>query len=168
MNKVSNPTTAQEMRESIENATETAADRLCDGVRAAADEATDRTERQAGRAAEAAAAASEEFHAESPQAQAADRAATSLHDVAEALHSTDFDKVAGRVKEFARENPALFLGGAALLGFAATRFLKSSDPAPARPEVEEDDPWVGHVGAPQKTPSGDPMSRGYSNGTTRS
>lgn len=44
---------------------------------------------------------------------------------------------------FARRNPLLFLGGAALAGFAAARFLKAG---PAEPRhVADTDPWTGHL-----------------------
>ncbi len=42
------------------------------------------------------------------------------------LRESDVDEIMDEVRNFARSRPALFLGGAAALGFFGTRFLKSS------------------------------------------
>ncbi len=42
------------------------------------------------------------------------------------LESADLRDLAGDLKTYARRNPAVFIGGAFLLGLAATRFVKSS------------------------------------------
>ncbi len=42
------------------------------------------------------------------------------------LRDRDADQLVGDVEDFARQRPAVFLGGAFLLGAAAARFLKSS------------------------------------------
>jgi hypothetical protein len=50
------------------------------------------------------------------------------------LRSTNVNQMINQVEQFARRQPALFLGGAFALGLIATRFLKSSSPAnSARP-----------------------------------
>lgn len=46
------------------------------------------------------------------------------------LHGRDVRQVASDVEDLARRSPVLFLGGAFALGLAASRFLKSSRPAP--------------------------------------
>ncbi|MFZ7093895.1 hypothetical protein [Primorskyibacter sp. 2E233] len=48
------------------------------------------------------------------------------------------------VTQFARRNPLLFLGGAALAGFAAARVLKAETPPQSAPG---NDPWSGHLAA---------------------
>lgn len=45
------------------------------------------------------------------------------------LHDKDIDDLMRDVESFARRNPAVFIGGAFLLGIAAARFLKSSSKA---------------------------------------
>ena len=61
-----------------------------------------------------------------PSAQYVDRATDQLERLSAYLRDTDVDEMIGEVRGFARRRPALFLGGAATLGFFATRFLKSS------------------------------------------
>ena len=45
------------------------------------------------------------------------------------LRERDVDDVLDEVQDFARQQPALFLGGAVLLGVIAARFLKSTSPS---------------------------------------
>jgi len=61
-----------------------------------------------------------------------------LHSTADAVLSMssrmegkDVTEWVGDLSHFARRNPAVFLGGAAMLGFAASRFAKASDRPPA-------------------------------------
>lgn len=58
--------------------------------------------------------------------QYADRAGDQVERFSSYLRETDVDEMTDEVRSFARRSPALFLGGAAALGFLATRFLKSS------------------------------------------
>ena len=55
-----------------------------------------------------------------------DQAASGLERLSHSLRDRDFNTVAGQVEDFARRQPIAFIGGAALLGFLASRFLKSS------------------------------------------
>ena len=59
-------------------------------------------------------------------AQYVDSATDRLERFSDYLRDTDVDEIVGEARGFARRRPALFLGGAATLGFLATRFLKSS------------------------------------------
>ncbi len=59
-------------------------------------------------------------------ARYADRAADQVERFSGYLRETDVDEIMDEVRDFARSRPALFLGGAAALGFLGTRFLKSS------------------------------------------
>ncbi len=43
------------------------------------------------------------------------------------LRERDVDDLMDRARRFARNQPAAFIGGAAILGFAVSRFLRSSD-----------------------------------------
>lgn len=106
---------------------------------------------EAQKAANAAEAAAREFDTGTLQAQAASQVADALEQVAAQVRTTDIDRLARNVSGFARENPALFVGGAALLGLVATRFLKARDPhaaprASARDidsRADQDDVWAG-------------------------
>jgi len=50
------------------------------------------------------------------------------------LRENDVDDLTAQIEDAARKQPALFMGGAFVLGVALARFLKSSAPAPAMPE----------------------------------
>jgi len=72
-----------------------------------------------------------------------DHAVQALGQVAKHLKSTDIDALAHQASDFARRNPALVLGGAALLGFAAARFLKAGSQTVA--VTAPQDPWTDHL-----------------------
>ncbi|SFB11320.1 hypothetical protein SAMN05421688_2961 [Poseidonocella pacifica] len=100
--------------------------------------AQDQAAGEAERVANAADAAAAEFDAGSFEAAAIGKIADEFEGVAARIRSTDLATATHEVTNFARKNPALFLGGAALLGFAAARFLKAREdvepvtaPAPA-------------------------------------
>ncbi|MDP9439154.1 MAG: hypothetical protein M3P49_10465 [Actinomycetota bacterium] len=59
-------------------------------------------------------------------AQYVERATDQVERFSDYLRETDVDDLVDGVRGVARRRPALFLGGAATLGFLATRFLKSS------------------------------------------
>jgi hypothetical protein len=52
--------------------------------------------------------------------------ADSLNDASQAIRSRETSQLMNDISGFARRNPALFLGGAALVGFAISRFAKAS------------------------------------------
>lgn len=56
------------------------------------------------------------------------RAADQLESIGSSLNGKDLDTILSDVDRLARRNPAVFAGGALLLGFAASRFFKSSSP----------------------------------------
>jgi hypothetical protein len=72
-----------------------------------------------------------------------EHAADGLEGVSGALRGRDLDELVGSVEDFARRQPAAFLGGALLTGLALARFMKSSaerrsprpDSYPAGPEA---------------------------------
>ncbi|QAX28106.1 hypothetical protein [Leisingera sp. NJS204] len=97
-------------------------------VRDAADAAQSQAAREVQATADAAGAAADAFALGSMQSQAAQMVAGHLEDAAHRVRSLDIEQSVRDVSAFARRNPLLFLGGAALAGFAATRFLKASEP----------------------------------------
>jgi hypothetical protein len=66
--------------------------------------------------------------------------ADGVADVSARLQNQSLDDIASRAGSFARQNPALFLAGAAMAGFAAARFLRASAPDGSdRPAVFTDE-----------------------------
>ena len=61
-----------------------------------------------------------------PMAEYAEKASDQVERFSGYLRETDVEEIIEEVRGVARRRPALFLGGAAALGFLATRFLKSS------------------------------------------
>lgn len=57
-----------------------------------------------------------------------DRLAQRVEQISGYLEQKDLPEILRDTERFARRNPAIFVGGAFLLGFAAARFLKSSNP----------------------------------------
>jgi hypothetical protein len=69
----------------------------------------------------------DQLRGQQPQiASFADTAADRLDKAAQELRETDFQGLVRTAEDFARRQPAVFLGGALLLGVAASRFLKAS------------------------------------------
>ncbi len=112
-------------RDAAAKLAEDTAEKARDTARTKVEDARDHTADEVNRAAEAAEAAADTFDAETLQAQAIGRLADTLEDAAQQVRTTDIDKLARQVSDFARANPAVFVGGAAVLGFAATRLLKA-------------------------------------------
>lgn len=56
----------------------------------------------------------------------ADQAASKIEELSQYLENASLNDVATRVENFARREPAFFIGGAVALGFLSARFLKSS------------------------------------------
>lgn len=95
-------------------------------VRAKADGAKDGVADEVKDVAMALRHASEELRGGSAQERTLGSIATSLADASDALRDKDLGEIVQMVSKVARNNPALFLGGAALLGFAASRYAKAS------------------------------------------
>jgi hypothetical protein len=73
--------------------------------------------------------AADVFDREVPQAsQYIHRAAEHIDTLADAVRTKGAREVAHDVQNFARQQPAIFFGGALLLGFAAVRIFKASSP----------------------------------------
>lgn len=67
-----------------------------------------------------------------PMADYIDTAASQVDQIATALRDQDISQLLKTTEQFARRQPALFLAAAFALGFAGTRFLKSSSGASGR------------------------------------
>jgi hypothetical protein len=73
--------------------------------------------------------ASDSFDAGSFAHAATERVADNLSEAARSIRDTDLTHLTDDLATFARRQPLLFFGGAALLGFAAGRMLKASERA---------------------------------------
>ncbi|WP_088622978.1 hypothetical protein [Oceanicola sp. 22II-s10i] len=76
--------------------------------------------------AEALRAAASDLQDGSIQERLVGRLAENVADAADGLRDRDIDDIGRDFSEYARRNPLFFLGGAALVGFAAGRFLKAT------------------------------------------
>lgn len=70
--------------------------------------------------------ASEDLRGGSAQERTLGSIASGLADVSDSIRDKDLGEIVRMVSKVARENPVMFLGGAALLGFAASRYAKAS------------------------------------------
>ncbi|MDO6590351.1 hypothetical protein DS901_11395 [Loktanella sp. D2R18] len=91
--------------------------------------------------AEAAHAAVDQLDAQTPQAQAVAQFADQVEGLATKLRTTDIATLSRQTADIARANPLLFIGGAAVAGFAVARFLKARNPERSD-DVAESDPWA--------------------------
>lgn len=83
-----------------------------------------------------------------------ERASDRLTSYAERLRDRDLQDMLREARDMARRNPSLFLGGAFAVGFALTRFLKSSrSEAGFGAEFPEQERSTGYM-APGAEPSG--------------
>lgn len=76
--------------------------------------------------------AADEMRSGSPQERTFSQIAEGLADASDSLRDKDLGEMAGAVTDFAKRNPMVFLGSAALIGFAATRFAKASSDSSSR------------------------------------
>ncbi|WOI57138.1 hypothetical protein [Palleronia sp. LCG004] len=74
--------------------------------------------------------AADDMRSGSPQEKSFGQIAGALADASDAVRDRDLGQLAGDASDFARRNPLAFLGGAALAGFAVSRFAKASASAP--------------------------------------
>jgi len=126
-----------------------------------ADDARDATAEQVGSVASALRTAADELRKGSPQERTFSQLADSLADASEAMRDKDLGQMLDGVSSFARRNPALFLGGAALLGFAATRFSKASERrGEATSPTNHTPPPPASAHRPGPIPEEAPLSRG--------
>lgn len=70
--------------------------------------------------------ASEELRGGSAQERTLGQIADVIADASDSIRDKDLGEILAMVSRKGRENPVLFLGGAALLGFAASRYAKAS------------------------------------------
>jgi hypothetical protein len=84
------------------------------------------------------------------------------------LHDKGVDELLGMVGDFARRQPALLIGGAALLGFVASRFAKASaqhDYSSASPAGRQQSPLAGEPTIREPWPTAGASSGSAGSGT---
>jgi len=100
--------------------------------------------------------AADELRSGSPQERTFSQLADGLADASDAMRDKDLGEMMGDLNSFARRNPLVFLGGAALLGFAATRFAKASTRTDHGSSARQDDDssrYAGSTGSPATSPA---------------
>ncbi|WP_370281804.1 hypothetical protein [Pseudooceanicola sp.] len=108
---------------------------------------------EVGEFGEALRSASGKLRRGSPQEQLVTSAANAMEEFSSHVRGRDLGELLEEVNTFGRRNPAAFLGGAALLGFAGMRLAKASQ---RRRPIEHDE---GH-GAPDPAPAPGSTTRG--------
>jgi hypothetical protein len=104
-----------------------AADTAQRAVDTQVDTATTRAGDMLSQVAQAVRSSGEQLRDQQPQvASLADTAASQVERFAGHLRETDLQRLMTEAEDFARRQPALFLGGAFALGLVASRFLKAS------------------------------------------
>ncbi|WP_375551918.1 hypothetical protein [Rhodophyticola porphyridii] len=133
---------ALEAKEAAQSRAKSAAEDLKSAASAAADDARAQVEAEASgvkarladeitAVADGVSRTSERMTEDAPHTETVAAVARQLDRTADAVREADLGTIATRLSSFARRNPAAFLGGAAILGIAAGRFLKASSPEPA-------------------------------------
>lgn len=89
-------------------------------------------------------------------------AADKADDVARYLRDTDARQIISNVEDTARRQPLLFIGGAFLLGLAASRLIKAGSPDMAKPEqFKQSNYRTGYQGSDSFEAIGPGTSNGY-------
>ncbi|SDY71023.1 hypothetical protein [Citreimonas salinaria] len=120
---------AKGLAEDARQAGQQAYDTVKDEAGHQAEEAQSRIASEAGDVAQALRKAAEASRDGSPQERTFGQIADALADASEGFSRKDLGELVSDANHFARRNPIAFLGGAALLGFAAARFAKASSPS---------------------------------------
>jgi len=102
--------------------------------------------------------AAEDMRSGSPQERTFSQIADGLADMSDAMRDKDMGEIVGELGDFGRRNPLAFLGGAALLGFAATRFAKASGGRTHHSDMAQPSPSATR---PHATPSAAPSSAAF-------
>lgn len=110
----------------IKNAASHKFDEAVTEVRAKADHAKSDVAGEVKGVADALRRASDELRSGSAQERTLGQISSSLADASDQIRDKDFGEMVQMASKVARDNPILFLSGAALLGFAASRFAKAS------------------------------------------
>ena len=148
LSNVSASTDGDEIKREAKNLGDTAREvgkdaygRISEGAAEKSDQVKDGAASEMENISSALRSAADKSRAGSPQERTFGQAAEALADFSDMVRNKDLGEMLSDVNGFARRNPLAFLGGAALLGFAATRFAKaSSTPDSDTPRSTMNDP----------------------------
>jgi hypothetical protein len=132
----------EKVKERAAHMAEDVRSKATDKARSEAEDLRDTAAHKTQKAADAAESAAAEFETGSMQAQAIEQVASRVEEIAAQIRGSDIDRLARTVRQTAERNPLMFFAGAALAGFAVTRFLKARDPNASSQPGYEDDPWA--------------------------
>lgn len=149
---------AQDAKAHLKDLGEAARERVTAEAHDRADVARRAAAEEVQSASDAASAAAGQFDSGSIQAQVAHQIADQIEGIAIHLRQSNYNDLAEQASDFARRNPLLFIGGAAALGFAASRFLKARDPHPET-YSDDEDPWQSADNVPDDNQSSTPIHR---------
>lgn len=141
----------KETANGVKQAVSKAAKNAKSAASAKADQIKGAAATEAGEVADRVRKAGSAFGADSLAHDATNRIADNLGQVAQSMRDADFGKIGADVSDFARRQPLVFFGAAAVLGFAAARMLKASERADGS-----------HVAAPTPTPEAQSTTWGHS------
>ncbi len=150
---------ARSLAEDAKSAARDAAHTARETAQNKAEEAKHGVAREVGDVASALRKAAHASRHGSPQERTFGHVAEGLADISDAIADKDLGEMAEELGNFARRNPLAFLGGAALIGFAATRFAKAGH-RPDQTASHETQP-VGTPAIPAR-PTSAPVTPSYS------
>ena len=119
-------TVASDVATDLKSRAREISDTLTSQATSYAGQARDTVADEVGSVASALRSAADEMRSGSAAERTFSQIADGLADASEAMRDKDLGQIVGTLTDFARRNPMLTMGGAALLGFAATRFAKAS------------------------------------------
>ncbi|PVA08191.1 hypothetical protein [Thalassorhabdomicrobium marinisediminis] len=135
--------TAQAIKDGAQDLAHKAQEQVTGAAEDAAESARQTAVEQADTYADAVHDAEQNFDPNSLQAEALRQVSSTIEGFTSQLRDKPVDEMLDDAAVFARRNPLLVLTGAAVLGFAAARFMKAS---PRRSSTRRgDDPWAGHL-----------------------
>lgn len=149
---------ASRVAEDARNVARQASERVRDEAYQQGDRAKEGVASEISGIADALRKAAGDMRSGSPQERTIGQLAGTLADASDAIRDRDLGEISSELSRFARRNPLAFLGGAALAGFAATRFAKASSNAPRGG-------YSGYSGAGE-THGGEPYARQGSSAPT--
>lgn len=130
---------SENLRDRAGRLAEDARDTVTDAARQQGAQVRDAAVDEADHVADAARDARRHFDSSSLQAEALKAVQHQIEGVTQRLRDRPVEDLIDDAAVFARRNPLLVLGGAAVVGFAAARFLKAE---PRTQHQASEDPWT--------------------------
>lgn len=120
--------TGAEVADTLRSSVHDAAGKVSSEVSGAADKARSGAAQEVKQIADALHTAAGELHEGSSQRRMFDKLAENVDHMSRAMNDKNLGDMMSDLNDLARRNPMLFLSGAALAGFAATRLATASSP----------------------------------------